>query len=97
MKTLIMLRVEDNHASTLDASFAKVLNRIRKGLQSSQDTQLLKTRVTKDICCHLDATYILYYNKAVSLHNDVLFKQFTFSKVETVAHDVVIGDCKSKY
>ncbi|WAR09065.1 LOW QUALITY PROTEIN: hypothetical protein MAR_019023, partial [Mya arenaria] len=78
-----------------DRSFAQTLNKIREGLHTQQDIELLSTRIVTET--HTDdyptsATHIFYYNKAVQSHNSALFDQALSEKVTNKAIYIVIGD-----
>jgi exonuclease III len=77
-----------------DQQFAEILNRLREGLQTPEDVQLLKSRCLKIHDPQYDETvpHILYYNKDVNAHNTKIWQTAENDKVICLAVDIVIGD-----
>ena len=77
-----------------DQTFAETLNRLREGVHTSQDVQLLKSRClsTTHPDYQIDAPHILYYNDDVMKHNDRILLSAHTEKVVCKSFDVAIGD-----
>ena len=79
-----------------DASFAKLLNRIREGKHTDKDMRVLKTRAISSE----DAGYqtlknelhLFQCNAAVDAHNTNIFNCTTTEKVEVKCVDAVLGE-----
>ena len=76
-----------------DKTFAEALNNIREGNQTEDDITLITSRtISTHQSYPVEATHLLYYNKSVEQHNNMLFEVSELDKISYTATDIVIGD-----
>ena len=79
-----------------DTPFAEMLNRIREGRQTEEDSRVLSSRsITSDIAKYQELRHVLHLfpcNFSVDAHNMDVYDKSTSEKAEIMCSDTVLGE-----
>ena len=81
--------LEHNHRQGKGGKWTETLNRIRIGAHTEDDIKILKQRMTKERFLDHNAEHVMYKNKAVKIHNDMMLASLK-------SEEIVIPAIKAK-